>query len=88
MKKKGLGRGLDALLPEEDWQGTVRDIPISEIDINPDQPRKAFDEEALAELAASIREMGLLQPILVQPLRGAIRSSRAKALSGGEAGGP
>lgn len=70
MKKKGLGRGLDALLPEEDWQGTVRDIPISEIDINPDQPRKAFDEEALAELAASIREVGLLQPILVQPLRG------------------
>lgn len=70
MKKMGLGRGLDALLPEADWQSSVRDIPITEIDINPDQPRKAFDEDALNELAASIREVGLLQPILVQPVKG------------------
>lgn len=70
MKRKGLGRGLDALLPEDNWQGNVRDIPITEIDLNPDQPRKSFDQEALAQLADSIRQLGLLQPILVQQVKG------------------
>ena len=71
-KKKGLGRGLDAIFqdnafPEE--QSTSRDrltVPISMIDTNPDQPRKAFDTEALAGLADSISANGLLQPILVR----------------------
>ena len=51
-KKMGLGRGLDALLPEIDDQETVvREIPIAEIDRNPRQPRRAFDEEALRSLS-------------------------------------
>ncbi len=69
-RKNALGRGLDALMPQVDYQGSVRDIPITDIDINQDQPRKAFDQEAMQQLADSIREVGILQPILVQPLRG------------------
>ena len=46
----------------------VRVIPVERIEPNPDQPRMVFDEEALHELAASIREHGVLQPILVRPL--------------------
>jgi ParB family transcriptional regulator, chromosome partitioning protein len=67
LKKTGLGRGLDALLPQnDDFLGTtVRDIPISDIDPNLSQPRKAFDKESLEQLADSIRQMGVLQPILV-----------------------
>ena len=60
MKKNALGRGLDALLPEDNYQGSVRQIPLTELDLNPDQPRKAFDENSLAQLADSIREVGLL----------------------------
>jgi ParB family transcriptional regulator, chromosome partitioning protein len=68
MKKKVLGRGLEALIPE-----VMRlDIPLNEIDIdrilpNPSQPRLVFDEARLEELAMSIRENGILQPILVRP---------------------
>lgn len=67
MKKTGLGRGLDALLPQSDdfLDTTVRDIPIEEIDPNLSQPRKEFDKEALEQLAESIRQAGVLQPILV-----------------------
>ncbi len=68
MKKKALGRGLEALIPE------VRrsDAPLIEIDIdciapNPSQPRLKLDEARLEELAASIRENGVLQPVLVRP---------------------
>jgi ParB family transcriptional regulator, chromosome partitioning protein len=68
MKKKVLGRGLEALIPEVTHAG----IPVNEIDIdrispNPDQPRLKIDEEHLNELAASIRENGILQPVLVRP---------------------
>jgi ParB family chromosome partitioning protein len=49
-------------------RGGVRNIPISQIESNPEQPRLAFDESTLAELAASIREHGVLQPILVRPI--------------------
>jgi ParB family chromosome partitioning protein len=49
-------------------RGGVRMIPVNHIEPNPEQPRLVFDEEALAELAASIREHGVLQPILVRPL--------------------
>lgn len=75
-KKKGLGRGLDAIFqdnsfPEEQKEGTERAVvPISMIDTNPDQPRKAFDNEALAGLADSIAANGLLQPILVRLVDG------------------
>lgn len=67
MKRTGLGRGLDALLPQNDdfLDTTVRDIPIAEIDPNLSQPRKEFDKDALEQLADSIRQAGVLQPILV-----------------------
>ena len=65
-KKMGLGRGLDALLPEIEEQETgVREIPVTEIDRNPRQPRRAFDEEALKSLGESIRVSGVLTPLLV-----------------------
>jgi ParB family transcriptional regulator, chromosome partitioning protein len=68
MKKKVLGRGLEALIPEMKRP----DVPLSEIDIdlivpNPSQPRLVFNEERLEELTVSIRENGILQPILVRP---------------------
>lgn len=68
-KSHGLGRGLDALLPEADesLSGSVQEIAIGDIDPNPDQPRRVFQEESIAQLAQSIREQGVLQPILVTP---------------------
>ena len=66
MKKMGLGRGLDALLPEtNDMDNMVSMIAVTEIDRNPDQPRRDFDETALQTLADSIRAAGVLQPLLV-----------------------
>lgn len=67
MKRPGLGRGLDVLLPqtEEILQTVVRDISIDEIDPNTAQPRKEFDKEALEQLSQSIKESGVLSPILV-----------------------
>ncbi len=66
MKKMGLGRGLDALLPESsDPENLVSMIDITELDRNPDQPRRAFDESALQALAESMKEAGVLQPLLV-----------------------
>lgn len=72
MKRRGgLGRGLDALIPQEesvDQSSTegLRRVPVSLIDPNPRQPRSKFDEEELQELATSIRELGVLQPLLVR----------------------
>ena len=66
MKKMGLGRGLDALLPELDTdENSIRQIPLNEIDRNPRQPRATFDEDALKALSDSIRQTGVLQPLLV-----------------------
>ena len=65
-KKMGLGRGLDALLPEiEEQENVVREIAIADIDRNPQQPRRDFDEEALKSLSESIRASGVLTPLLV-----------------------
>lgn len=70
-KKTGLGRGLSALLGEDiaaentDESEKVVHISIDSIDPNPDQPRRMFDEDALDQLADSIRSVGILQPILV-----------------------
>ena len=64
-KARGLGRGLDALLPKA--QGAVQQIAIDRLEPSPHQPRKRMDEAAIAELAASIAEKGVLQPILVRP---------------------
>lgn len=71
-KTHGLARGLDSLLPEVDFMtsGGGQEIAIGDIDPNPDQPRRAFSEESIAQLAQSIRAQGLLQPILVVPMNG------------------
>jgi ParB family transcriptional regulator, chromosome partitioning protein len=67
-KKSGLGRGLDALIPRSDAaqpaQG-ISQIPVDKITPNPRQPRAHFDPEQLQELAASIREHGVIQPVIV-----------------------
>lgn len=66
-KKQALGRGLDSLLSMDDvparGSSAINDIPLESIKPNPDQPRRTFDEEALAELASSIRELGIIQPL-------------------------
>jgi len=81
--KKGLGRGFDSLIPTElldesfdptaaqdDRVSELRHIKLSEIAADPDQPRRSFDETALSELAASIEQHGVLQPIVVTPQKG------------------
>lgn len=69
-KKGGLGRGLDALLMENtlETSDVASTLPIYEIENNKSQPRTDFDDEALNELAESIRQHGVLQPILVRPI--------------------
>lgn len=69
-KQSGLGKGLGALLLENatDEMVTTNTLPLNEIMPNKEQPRKTFDEGALAELADSIRQHGVLQPLLVRPL--------------------
>jgi ParB family chromosome partitioning protein len=64
-KKRGLGRGLSALLPREEPPEGVRTLPIQQLVPNRHQPRTRFDDEGLEELAASIRTQGLIQPIVV-----------------------
>ncbi len=66
-RKSGLGRGLDALIPQEHPESGYAEISIDAIRPNPDQPRRDFDQEALDALAASIAAVGLLQPIVVRP---------------------
>ena len=69
MSKKALGRGLQALLSDELGENpSIREISISDIIPNPDQPRKDFDPQALNELADSLLAHGLLQPVLVKPV--------------------
>jgi ParB family chromosome partitioning protein len=81
-KKQALGRGLSALLQEssninsasdknaDKVVGSIIEIELSSIDMNPFQPRTYFDEESLRELASSIRELGVIQPITVRKLEG------------------
>lgn len=77
--QKGLGRGLEALLggfgEADPSPSEVRLLLLDDIRANPEQPRRTFSEESLAELAASIREQGLLQPVLVRPVPGHGRHS-------------
>lgn len=69
-KKRGLGRGLDSLFDDNSTpEKPSAEIRLSEIEPNRGQPRKTFDDAALAELADSISKHGLLQPITVRPLR-------------------
>ncbi len=69
-KMSGLGKGLGALMFENSTQEmlTENELPINEIIPNRDQPRKTFDEAALEELAESIKQHGVLQPLLVRPI--------------------
>jgi ParB family chromosome partitioning protein len=79
MQRRGLGRGLAALIPENrqgrgeaeppgESVGIVSDIPIGHVEANPFQPRTVFDPEKMADLVASIREHGILQPVLVRKM--------------------
>jgi ParB family chromosome partitioning protein len=65
--ERGLGRGLGALIPRAGTVG-LREVPVESIKPNPWQPRTSFDDEELEELAQSIREHGVLQPVLVSQL--------------------
>ena len=70
MKRNALGRGLDSLISMDDIQtggsSAINEIPIHQISPNPEQPRTTFDETALEELAMSIRELGIVQPLTVR----------------------
>lgn len=67
-KRSGLGRGLDALLPKA--EGSVQQVALERLEVSPFQPRRQFDPESLAELAASVADKGVLQPLLVRPVAG------------------
>jgi ParB family chromosome partitioning protein len=76
-KNRVLGKGLSALIQGADLPATgpgsgreVQDVPVDELAFNPDQPRKVFRQDKLEELAASMRDVGVLQPVLVRALTG------------------
>ena len=74
-KRRGLGKGLQALFPGADQMGTgvaeqLKEIAIDQIRMAPRQPRQLFDLEKLAELAESIKELGVIQPVVVRPEAG------------------
>ena len=71
-KRQAMGRGLSALLPSDESQqkgsieGKIIDVPLDQIEVNPNQPRTQFNPEKLRELADSISELGVIQPITVR----------------------
>lgn len=81
-KNNALGRGLDALISTDSvttgGSSTINEIPISQIEANPNQPRHEFDEEALHELAVSIKEIGIIQPITLRQ----VASNRFQIIAG------
>lgn len=81
--KKGLGRGFDSLIPtdlidesldptaaQDEKLSDLRELNIDDVSPDPDQPRRLFDEEGLSEMAESIREHGIIQPLIVTPIDG------------------
>jgi ParB family chromosome partitioning protein len=66
--RRALGRGLNALIPTTETQAGAAEIPVARVSPNPHQPRQSIPEESLAELAASIREHGVIQPLVVTQL--------------------
>ncbi len=95
MNRKALGKGLEALIPDapiEAAGGLVRELRVREIRRNEEQPRSRFDDETIAELAASIRTYGVIQPVVVRQLPTGVyqlvageRRLRAARLAGLEA---
>ena len=73
-KYNALGRGLDALISTDDihpqGSSTINEVSIDLIDANPDQPRRDFDQQGLEELASSIKELGIIQPITLREMEG------------------
>jgi ParB family transcriptional regulator, chromosome partitioning protein len=70
MTRRGIGRGLAAIIPETEAEGPeLRDLPLDLIRPNPDQPRTRFDPASISSLAASIADAGMVQPLIVRPLR-------------------
>jgi ParB family chromosome partitioning protein len=70
MTRRGIGRGLAAIIPETSGEGPeLRDLPLDLIRPNPDQPRTRFDPASISSLAASIADAGMVQPLIVRPLR-------------------
>lgn len=71
-KRYALGRGLDALISTDEIRpkgsSTINEVAIKQIEANPNQPRREFDEESLQELASSIRELGIIQPITLREI--------------------
>lgn len=85
-RKSGLGRGFASLIPtdlidesldptaaQDEKMSELRELPLTDVIANPDQPRRSFDEEALEEMTASVREHGVIQPIVVTPVGGKYR---------------
>jgi len=72
-KKSALGRGLDALISTDfvktQGSSSISEVPIEQIHANPDQPRRDFDPESLEELAVSLREIGIIQPITLREVK-------------------
>ncbi|NEZ47865.1 ParB/RepB/Spo0J family partition protein [Clostridium niameyense] len=64
-KKMGLGKGLGALIPEEDNKSSIKTVSINLIKPNEDQPRKKFDEDKILQLAQSVKKHGIIQPLIV-----------------------
>lgn len=81
MKPRGLGKGLNALLSDEVLQaaeeekGSIRLVDINDIQPNNEQPRKNFSDEELEELSASIKQFGVLQPLIVREKKWEVRDS-------------
>ena len=72
-KKSALGRGLDALISTDlvktQGSSSINEVPLEQIHANPDQPRRDFDQESLEELAESLREIGIIQPITLRKIK-------------------
>ncbi len=72
MKRQALGRGLDSLIPMDDvparGSSVINEISLDQISPNPDQPRTTFDNDSLDELASSIRELGIIQPLSLRKI--------------------
>jgi ParB family transcriptional regulator, chromosome partitioning protein len=66
--RRGMGRGLAAILPEQAAEPELRRVPVEMIRPNPEQPRRRIDAESIATLAESVAESGLIQPLIVRPL--------------------